>query len=783
MQSNLLYISDGVKDNILSDLEINLSFNKFTDYLKKRIAEEDSVKKSFFQLALDKFNSTNQTGAQILDDPRKYSEELSLIYNMLVPIMNNETELLWAICLPLTPVVFYGTDAFYDLLTDREACSFHQEVMVNGEGEDDIYHKKLKMVYSFILQQFYGIGSPVKNELSISFDDHKTGLQKYYKINIDTRFVEVSSKKPLPELSIEDLQRQMTEGIDVPFMLKVLPLSNFKIDGFSVISMTDMTQSHALDAIKTIIINRNNYEDHRYYEDVVRSLKVLAGSSQIEFGVMSALRVNNKPVFDQEAVKNSIMLRLAIENGLDEDTFLTWADGYYRNPVSIFYEVLPEDDEKSDFFTKLKINGVKAYALLPVFYNNKLTGILEVYTKENDTLTNKILSNIEVATPLVAQLLQNNIDEFNAKIENLIKEKFTPLQPAVEWKFNKAAWEYLRQIEDSRQKPVMGKVLFKNVYPLYGAIDIRNSTIERNKALSSDLKRQFEILVEVLGWLNEKVNITIIDELIFKCRQWILSINDVTASLDQNKINHFLEYEVNPVLAHFKENEPDHAAILRIYFDAIDEEHGAAYTNRRALESSIQAINFSISQYLEFMKEEMEQSYPCYFEKFRTDGIEYDIYIGQSIAPGKRFSSLYLKNMRLLQLASMANIARITNALLPELEKPLLTTQLIFIHSADIDISFRNDERRFDVEGSYNIRYQIVKKRIDKVLIKGTGERLTQPGKIALIYFTDEEAKEYVEYLSYLHEQNILENNPEFLDLDDVQGVHGLKALRVGVQF
>ena len=182
------------------------------------------------------------------------------------------------------------------------------------------------------------------------------------------------------------------------------------------------------------------------------------------------------------------------------------------------------------------------------------------------------------------------------------------------------------------------------------------------------------------------------------------------------------------------------------------------------------------------MKGEIQQAYPSYFEKFRTDGVEYDIYIGQSIAPDKPFNDIYLKNLRLLQLTSMAAIAKYSNALLPQLSKPVETTQLIFIHSQAIDIKFRKDEKRFDVEGAYNIRYHIVKKRIDKVSIKNKKERLTQPGKIALVYFSQKEADEYISYIRYLQEQNILTNDLEELDLEELQGVSGLKALRVGVK-
>jgi len=106
---------------------------------------------------------------------------------------------------------------------------------------------------------------------------------------------------------------------------------------------------------------------------------------------------------------------------------------------------------------------------------------------------------------------------------------------------------------------------------------------------------------------------------------------------------------------------------------------------------------------------------------------------------------------------------------------------LIFIHAHPIDIKFRKDEKRFDVEGTYNIRYHIIKKRIDKVRVKETKERLTQPGKIAMVYFNQREADEYRSYIKYLQGDGILKNDLEYLDLEDVQGVNGLKALRVGV--
>ena len=90
---------------------------------------------------------------------------------------------------------------------------------------------------------------------------------------------------------------------------------------------------------------------------------------------------------------------------------------------------------------------------------------------------------------------------------------------------------------------------------------------------------------------------------------------------------------------------------------------------------------------------------------------------------------------------------------------------------------------RSDVDGTYNIRYEIVKKRIDKVRIKDTSERLTQPGKIAIVYSQSKDAAEYIEYIEFLQSQQLLKPGFEKHELEELQGVSGLKALRVDVNF
>jgi hypothetical protein len=213
----------------------------------------------------------------------------------------------------------------------------------------------------------------------------------------------------------------------------------------------------------------------------------------------------------------------------------------------------------------------------------------------------------------------------------------------------------------------------------------------------------------------------------------------------------------------------------------LDDDVNMVYLHRKNFDDSIARINNTVSSFIDKEQELAQHIFSHYFERYITDGVEFNIYIGQSLSPNLRFDELYLKNMKMWQLMVLAKSARITNRLEKELRVPLQTTQLILVHSTPINISFRPDERKFDVDGAYNIRYEIIKKRIDKVHIKKTKERLTQPGKIAIVYSQPKEAEEYKSYIEFLQNQQLLLPEIEEFDLEELQGILGLKALRVTV--
>lgn len=780
MQHRLITLPQSSAENE-KPIDTRLSFKPFLDYVRKRLQDKDAIKKEIYELILEKFARYPELESTIaVEDVPRYKELLNLLYIVLSTVVEDEKKVLWGISVPVTPRIFYGSDALYELMTEGDSLRL-KEGLLEGD-EQQMHRQKCEMLYSFLLEKFYNFNFYRRNEIIKPLRDENSGLLRYYRVNLDTRFVEVTANEPLPELNLENLQVHLHEESGIDVLERILPFDLFSFTGFSIITITDITEAQAIEKIRDLLVNANGKANEESHEAVNQSLKALAGNQHIEFSLLPIFRINNKIVQDYDAYSHSILFSMGKQEGIMKEFFLPMFEKFVSNPRIIYFRDMDQSPPSQLQVGKLfQLAGVKAYSLLPVSYNGKVVGAFEMYSREKGILNEQVFARIDTAMTLVAQLIQNSINEFNARVNDTIREKFTSLQPSVQWKFNEAAWDYLYQSRVDGKPASIKKIEFRQVYPLYGAIDMRNSTIERNRVVLADMQYQFDRLQEVLQEIKDRVGFALTDDFIFKCRKWRRLLDDILTTHDEIRINQFLNDEAHPFLKHFQQSNPELEAVINEYFNETDPATGTGWLNRRQLEESMQLINGAVNNYLDLMNVEIQQAYPSYFEKFRTDGVEYDIYIGQSIAPERTFDAVYLKNLRLWQLGSMAAIARLSRMLIPRMKIPLETTQLIFIYSNPIDISFRNDERRFDVEGGYNIRYHILKKRIDKVHIRNTRERLTQPGKIALVYFDQKDADEYASYIQHLQEKNILANDLEFLELEELQGVSGLRAMRVGI--
>jgi len=93
-----------------------------------------------------------------------------------------------------------------------------------------------------------------------------------------------------------------------------------------------------------------------------------------------------------------------------------------------------------------------------------------------------------------------------------------------------------------------------------------------------------------------------------------------------------------------------------------------------------------------------------------------------------------------------------------------------------VSVQFINESTGYIAGGNKNLfTFSFIK------ILKTTNERLSSPGKIAIVYSHDNEAEEYKQYINFLKTKNYITSEVESFELADMQGVHGLKALRISV--
>src|SRR5688572_30227847 len=416
----------------------------------------------------------------------------------------------------------------------------------------------------------------------------------------------------------------------------------------------------------------------------------------------------------------------------------------------------------------------------PLHYQDKIIGTLTLESPNVCDLDATHLPKLNDVLPLFAMAVQRSMEELNARIQTEIKERFTAIHPVVEWRFRKAVLDGLERTGDPAAAELQ-PIVFEDVYPLYALSDIRGSSTQRAHAIQADLLAHLALARDVMETAYQARRLPALDQLRYRIDEHAEQIREHLAAGDEVGIVTFLTAEVESLLDRLAGFGEPVAARVAAYRAALDPQLGTVYRDRKIFEASVTRLNEAISGYLELEEQAAQSIFPHYFEKQKTDGVDHQIYVGASLVEDGGFDPLYLKSLRLWQLMVVCGIAARADRLAAELPLPLRATHLVLVQHAPLSIRFRFDEKRFDVDGAYDIRYEIVKKRIDKALVKGTTERVTQPGKLAIVYGQPGEAAEYRGYLEYLRHLGYVGGEIEEVELEELQGVHGLRALRVAV--
>ena len=761
--------------------KVKASFHAMFEHWQSLAEGDDPDQAKYAQTVLDSVAHAKEIHVPFDDFTLldKYEDEIARLFAPLFPepLHNNEIK---AISLPFRHFFFNPTPRLKDILdqTDQDYM-----MMIRDLEPDQMY----VFACMFVIKVLYRTNVEYKRPFFFDIPNKKDGVRKNYRAFFNGDFATFKANDEARKLTDDDIKELVDNFDNVELWMEKIPPDSYDFEGFGLVTLFDVTTDESLSSMKNILLKpaalrstalvRSLEEDLRSYfgeKDIDLSFATYDQASHNIMKMNSSAWANA----DGDCEECDWSSTTSENNFCDRSEELVFA----KKQMFVLSDIAKLKAYSNPLLERMRAHGVQSMIVCPLEYENSVIGYLEL-TSSTPYLLNSVMANkLRDVTPLFTVAMKRALDEHETKLEAIVQEKFTSIHSSVSWRFTEVAEKVLKGRENQLGDQ-MEQVVFRDVVPLYGQFDIRGSSDARNSAIQADLVKQLKQAENVMAAALNNVHLPVYDQLKYRIENYRTNLEQNVSAGDEVKILDFLQKEIYPVFHHLSAQDPALQKTIASYMMALDPELNVIYDKRKNYEDSVMMINESIGDVVDAEQDSAQQMFPHYFEKYKTDGVEYNAYIGQSLLQNLTYDPIYLHNMRLWQLLLTHRVEQRMHALRAKLPVPLEIASLILVHSAPLAIKFRLDEKKFDVDGAYNIRYEIVKKRIDKAHIKGTTERLTQPGKIAIVYSQDDEADEYMRYLEYMGSLGMIDGDIENVELQDLQGTAGLRALRATVSY
>lgn len=145
---------------------------------------------------------------------------------------------------------------------------------------------------------------------------------------------------------------------------------------------------------------------------------------------------------------------------------------------------------------------------------------------------------------------------------------------------------------------LLKKLFFKEVYPLYGQIDIKGSSVARNEAIEKDLTVQIERLLRLLRFVSDNLKLPVIYQNIFELEDLEKQLKETLKADTESLIQSYVLNEVHPMLHHFKDSNEVVRAKVDTYFKSLDPKIMMVYDARKDFDETLSLINKKMAFYL-----------------------------------------------------------------------------------------------------------------------------------------------------------------------------------------
>ena len=705
-----------------------------------------------------------------------YQGQLDLILEDLFSsiLENNEIKIA---TVPYQELIFKSSKR-YQTIMDGTLRDFN--LGLSDFSNDDFYI----MGCSMVLGMYYGKKVDFRRPFYYSIPD-SNGIMKHYRVLYNGDFCTIEKGPNSVEITDEDVAELIDNFDNIDLWKEKFPPNSWIFNGFVIANLYDATTDVSLSQFKTNLIQKET-KDEGFAEEFETIMQSIFNQPDLKIGYTIANLDNG--TLEKVPMTGEVHSYILNESSSGACGTALCERSYYQlfekkdyycvSDVEKFYALYP----KNVLYRTLHKQKIQSAIITAIVIEDKVEGILEIVSPHKHDLNSINAHKLNDIIPYLIDSVKRNLEKIDNEMELLIQSECTSIHPSVYWKFKKEAERVVKTQMDG-ETASFREIVFKNVYPLYGQIDIKGSSVARNVATKKDLVLQLELVQKIIKEIFQMEPMPIYEQMEFRIKQFLDDLDQNFKVDSERQILRFLKNEIVPLYDHVSGKDQNLKELIDTYHSSIDEGTGFVYRHRKDYDESVMLINKTMANILDRKQESAQQMYPHFYERFKTDGVEHNLYIGESITKADSFNKIYLYNLRLWQLQAMCEMENSFYQLKETLSVPLDVASMVLVFNSSLSLRFRLDEKRFDVDGTYNARYEVVKKRVDKANIKGTDERVTQPGKIAIIYSQKSDELEFLKYISFLQHKKLLDEEVEIVDLEDLQGVTGLKAIRINVLY
>lgn len=754
-----------------------ISFHKIVEMLEERKKVLVGFQGNYISDLLNEIQKYPELihGIESVEEFEKYESVIRILLADLFPklLSNNEIK---AVTIPYYFNILNLTQRFQRILDEAGP---NYKLSLRGLSEQNWF------IFNccYIIKSYFNFDLEIADTpLYIDIPD-KNNIMKIYRVLVNADFMEILPTENAIFLSEEEIIELLNNYDNLDLWKEKFPMNSWILKGFSIMNLYDATVENAVSKLKGNLLSD---VDENKFDELTEIFQSIYKIPDLKIGF--TLFGNFLDRMDMKVIEQKFYSHL-LNDATGQECESIFCDEAVRKMimknnfwvVSDVDSVKFEEEKELVLLEQLKKQNAKSIIFVPLFNKEKLLGILELSSPRSGDFNTVNAHKIDYVLPFIQDKVSNVLNELENEMEAIIQKEYTSIHKSVQWRFKEEAYKFLDSKKYGREYALQ-EIVFKEVYPLYGQIDVQGSSISRNEAIQKDFIFQIETLIQLLASIYQKAKLPLFEHKIFELKNHLEELNQAISSSTEQYIQNYLENEIHKILLNFSSNSQDSSIQndINLYFEKIGPLSGQFHKYRQEFDESISLINKKLAKVLDEKQLEAQSYFPHYYERFKTDGVEHNIYIGSSIAPDREFNSYYLQNLRLWQMQVMCELENHFRLLQPTLPNELEVSSLILVFGSPISIRFRMDEKQFDIDGSYNVRYQIAKKRIDKAKIKNTDERITQRGKLTIVYQTMEEEREYLGYIKLLQHKNMLDENVETFEVEDLQGIIGLKGLRVG---